>query len=157
MTHLFFSIMLSLITAWNWMIDMASTCAIYWSHPHTSFHLLYVPPINNDGKNYLAWKTAHQAETGERYANVKSWCFSSYKKWTGSRGEIIVQFPLAVSQVLTGREKEPQNIPSHKTGERIWNLLIENYQPLLDWSCLTVEPANPSGIDHKNGTKACLG
>ena len=85
-----FSSMLSLITAWNWVIDVASTCAIYWPHSHTSFHLLYEPPINKDGINYLAWKTAHQAETGERYANLKSWCFSSYKKWTGNRGEMIV-------------------------------------------------------------------
>ena len=128
----FFSSMLSLITAWNWVIDVASTCAIYWPHPHTFFLLLYVPPINKDGINYLAWKAAHQAETGERYANLKSWCFSSYKKWTGNRREMIVQFPLAVSWVLTGKQKKPQNIPSHETGERTWNLVIEDYQPLLD-------------------------
>ena len=45
---------------------------------------------------------------------------------------MIVQFPLAVSWVLTGKQKKPQNIPSHETGERTWNLVIEDYQPLLD-------------------------
>lgn len=109
-----FSSMLSLITAWNWVIDVASTCAIYWPHSHTSFHLLYEPPINKGGINYLAWKTAHQAETGERYANLKSWCFSSYKKWTGNRGEMIVQFPLAVSRVLMGERKNHKIFPLMK-------------------------------------------
>lgn len=40
--------------------------------------------------------------------------------------------PLSCFPGAYGREKEPQNIPSHETGERTWNLVIEDYQPLLD-------------------------